>query len=222
MIGLPAGQLEEWRAACQREIEVLTKRHVFDMVVRPRGCRVIKNRWVFDVKPDGRKRARLVAKGFSQVEGKDFDQIFSPVVRFETMRLILALAALEGWFLSGLDVRNAYLYGELEEEIYMEQPEGFHARGKEGHILRLRRALYGLKQAGLAWWRALKKSMEELGFVNLDSDAGLFKCFDEASQTFIIAVVYVDDAIFLGPSKAAVEMMKKRFMKRWESRDLGS
>jgi len=120
MIGLPAGQLEEWRAACQREIEILTKRHVFDMVVRPRGCRVIKNRWVFDVKPDGRKRARLVAKGFSQVEGKDFNQIFSPVVRFETVRLILALAALEGWFLSGLDVRNAYLYGELEEEIYME------------------------------------------------------------------------------------------------------
>jgi len=100
MIGLPAGQLEEWRAACQWEIEILTKRHVFDMVVRPRGCRVIKNRWVFDVKPYGRKRARLVAKGFSQVEGKDFDQIFSPVVRFETVRLILALAALEGWYLS--------------------------------------------------------------------------------------------------------------------------
>jgi len=68
------------------------------------------------------------------------------------VRLILALAALEGWYLSGLDVLNAYLYGELEEEIYMEQPEGFHARGKEGHVLQLRRALYGLKQAGLAWW----------------------------------------------------------------------
>jgi len=66
MIGLPAGQLEEWRAACQREIEILTKQHIFDMVVRPSGCRVIKNRWVFDVKPDGRKRAHLVAKGFSQ------------------------------------------------------------------------------------------------------------------------------------------------------------
>jgi len=84
MIGLPAGQLEEWRAACQREIETLTKRHIFDMVVRPNGCRIIKNCWVFDIKPNGRKRARLVAKGFSQVQGKDFNQIFSPVVRFET------------------------------------------------------------------------------------------------------------------------------------------
>jgi len=131
------GQLEEWRAACQHEIETLLKRNVFDIVECPSGRRVIKNCWVFDVKPDGRKRARLIAKGFSQVEGMDFDQIFSPVVRFETMRLILALAALEGWYTSGLDVRNAYLYGELDEEIYMEQPEGFHANGmeREKHVL---------------------------------------------------------------------------------------
>jgi len=96
VMGLPAGQLEEWRGACQREIETLLKRNVFDIVERPVGRSVIKNHWVFDVKPDGRKRARLVAKGFSQVEGMDFDQIFSPVVHFETVRLILALAALEG------------------------------------------------------------------------------------------------------------------------------
>jgi len=78
VMGLPAGQLEEWRGACQREIETLLKRNIFEIVKRPSGHRVIKNRWVFDVKPDGRKRARLVAKGFSQVEGMDFDQIFSP------------------------------------------------------------------------------------------------------------------------------------------------
>jgi len=223
VMGLPAGQLEEWRAACQCEIETLLKRNVFDIVECPSGCRVIKNRWVFDVKPNGRKRARLVAKGFSQVEGMDFDQIFSPVVRFETVHLILTLAALEGWYTSGLDVRNTYLYGELDEEIYMEQPEGFHTKGieREKHVLQLRRALYGLKQAGLAWWQVLKKSMEELGFINLDSDAGLFMCLDEASQMFVIAVVYVDDAIFLRPKKPAVDTMKQRFMKRWESRDLG-
>ena len=94
----------------------------------------------------------------------DFDQIFSPVVRFETVRLMLALSALENWHITGLDVRNAYLYGELDEEIYMDQPEGFKLKGQEHMVLRLRRALYGLKQAGLAWWRALNKSMEELGF----------------------------------------------------------
>jgi len=90
---------------------------------------------VFNVKDDGRKRARLVAKGFSQVEGLDFNQIFSPVVRFETVRLILAMAALNNWKAYGLDVRNAYLYGELHKEIYMEQPEGFRVKDKESFVL---------------------------------------------------------------------------------------
>jgi len=84
------------------------------------------------------------------------------------------MAALKDWVAYGLDVRNAYLYGELDEEIYMEQPEGFKIPGKEDYVLRLLRALYGLKQAGLAWWQTLKQSMEELSFTSLASDAGVF------------------------------------------------
>jgi len=212
--------LEEWRAACERELEALERRKVYDLTPRPKGRKVIKNRWVFDVKDDGHKRARLVAKGFRQVEGLDYDQVFSPVVRFETVRLILAMAALENWVAYGLDVRNAYLYGELDEEIYMEQPEGFRVPGKEDFVLRLRRALYGLKQAGLAWWRALKQSMEELGFTSLTSDAGVF-IYRSKDGSFVIAIVYVDDAIFCGSSIPLVQKMKEAFMKRWETRDLG-
>jgi len=130
ILRLPQDSLMEWKAACERELKALNKRNVFELVPRPKRRKVIKNRWVFDVKDDGRKRARLVAKGFSQVEGLDFDQVFSPVVRFETVRLLLAMAALGGWVAYGLDVRNAYLYGELDEEIYMEQPEGFREPGK--------------------------------------------------------------------------------------------
>ena len=107
------------------------------------------------MKPDGRKHACLVAKGFSQVEGIDFNKIFSPVVRFETVQLMLALAALENWHIESLDVCSAYLYGKLTKEIYMKQPEGFRVPGQEHKVLCLLHALYGLKQAGLAGGRLL-------------------------------------------------------------------
>ena len=136
------------------------------------GCR-----WVFDVKTDGRYKARLVAQGFSQVEGIDFNELFSPVVCFESVRLVFALAALKGWHMTGVDVRMAYLYGKLDEEIYMRQPEGFIARGQESKVIKLqKRALYSLKQAGLAWWKELTQSMKTLGFSHLNSDAGIYVC----------------------------------------------
>ena len=97
ILKLPSAQQKEWMNACREELEALRQRKVYSLVDRPKGRKVIKCRWVFDQKSDGRKRARLVAKGFSQVEGIDYDEIFSPVVRYETFRLVMALAALEGW-----------------------------------------------------------------------------------------------------------------------------
>lgn len=219
ILRLPKDEQQEWRRAALEELEALRKREVFELVDRPKGRKVIRNRWVFDVKTDGRKRARLVARGFSQVEGVDFDQIFSPVVRFETVHLALALAALESWYLFRLDVQNAYLYGVLQEEIYMEQPEGFAVKGQEHKVLHLLKVLYGLKQAGLVWWRTLDQSMKELGFTQLKSDAGVFIKHDGNNR--IIVIVYVDDAIFAGSNKAKVLQAKERFMQKWECRDLG-
>ena len=121
-----------------QELEALRKRKVFKLTQLPSSRKAIRNRWVFDIKSYGWKKARLVAKGFSQVEGIDYDEIFSPVVRFETVRLIFALAALEGWHISALDIKTAFLYGKLDEEIYMEQPEGFKIPGQERKVLRLR------------------------------------------------------------------------------------
>ena len=152
---------EEWKKACLEELESLRARKVFELTDLPKGRKVIKNRWVFDIKQDSRKEARLVAKGFSQV---DFNEIFSPVVRFETVRLMLALSALEDWYIEALDVKTTFLYGKLDEEIYMHQPEGFKVKGQENKVLRLHRALYSLKQAALSWWRELEASMKRLGF----------------------------------------------------------
>ena len=160
-----------------------------------------------------------MAKGFSQVEGLDFDQIFSPVVHFETVRLILALAALEGWTISRLDIKSAYLYGTLDKEIYMEQPEGFVDANHPKKVLKLQKALYGLEQAGLAWWRAIKQSMEDLGFECLNSDTGVFLYRKKGNSC--IAVVYVNNSFFTGPNKVLNQQLKEAFMKKWECRDLG-
>lgn len=133
---------------------------------------------------------------------------------------MLALTALEDWHISALDVRNVYLYGELDEEIYMEQPEGFKVKGQEHKKLRLLRALYGLKQAGHAWWSTLDKSMKELGFKCIHSDAGIF-VHKAKDGRLVYVIVYVDDALFCGKDRALVLEMKAKFMKRLKCRDLG-
>src|ERR1700761_9330392 len=217
ILKMPGEKQKEWKQACCEELDSLRRREVFKLVDPPAGRKVIKNRWVFNLKSDGRKKARLVAKGFSQVEGIDYEEIFSPVVRFETVRLMIALAALNNWHITGLDVKTAFLYGELDEELYMEQPEGFKLKGHERKVMRLKRAIYGLKQAALAWWKALDKSMAALGLTRLLSDSGLFV----NKEKTIVAIVYVDDVLFLGADKTKLLRLKEQFMKAWECRNLG-
>ena len=130
---------------------------------------------------------------------------------------MLTLTALKDWHISSLDVKTAFLYGELEEELYMEQPEGFKLPGQENKVMHLKRAIYELKQAALAWWRVLDKSMSTIGCTCLLSDSGLFI----NKEKNIVVIVYVDDVLFLGKDKAAIDSLKKRSMKLWECRDLG-
>ena len=116
----------------------------------PPNCRPIGLTWIFKVKesPQGviiKYKARLVVKGYSQRKGVDYDEIYSPVVRIETIRLLIALAALKDWQIHHLDVKSTFLNGEISEVIYVKQPEGFLVKGKEGYVLRLKKALYGLK-----------------------------------------------------------------------------
>ena len=176
LMHLPKDAQEKWRTACLEELESLWKQEVFKLTNLPAGRKTVGCRWVFDVKTHGRYKARLVAQGFSQVEGVDFNKLFSPVVHFESVRLVFALTALKGWYMTGVDVCTAYLYGKLDEEIYMGQSEGFIARGQESKVIKLQRALYSLKQAGLAWWKELTQSMKTLGFSHLNSDAGIYVC----------------------------------------------
>jgi hypothetical protein len=133
--------------------------------------------------------------------------------------MMIALATLKDWHISGLDVKTAFLYGDLDEELYMEQPEGFKVPGhkNKNKVMRLKKAIYGLKQAALAWWKALDGSMAKIGCTRLVSDSGIFV---NKGKTIVI-IIYVDDVLFLGANKKDISSLKECFMQIWECRDLG-
>jgi hypothetical protein len=189
------------------------------LVDLPQNRRTIKCRWVLVHKADGRKKARLVAKGFTQVYGIDYKDTFTPVAWFETVRILLALAALEDWDIEALDVETAYLYGSLDEEIYMDQPEGYIKKGQERKVCGLLKSLYGLKQLALQWNKEIHKALVNLGFTRTRSDAGVYFKFIEAD--IIVIVIYVDDVLLMGSDKKMLKKHKEDFMKVFETRDLG-
>ena len=126
------------------------------------------------VKADSRYKAQVVAKGFTQECGIDYEETFSPVTRYESIRYLLAHATLEDWEIKAMDVKMAYLYSELKEEIYMAQPEGFIKSGQEHKVCKLVKSIYGLKQARRVWYETISKTLQKkLGFQQLHSDAGV-------------------------------------------------
>lgn len=211
---------DQWFAAAQDEIDSQMKNKTWTLVRRPDASRkIVKCKWVFTIKSDGRYKARLVAKGFTQIEGIDYQETFSPVARFESIRMLLAIAALEDWEIEALDVKTAFLYGELDEEIYMEQPEGFVEKGTENHVCLLKKAIYGLKQASRTWNIKIHNTLIELGFDRIHSDAGVYVYRQQGGN--LILILYVDDIFPIGNSKLAMSALKKNLMDRYEMRDIG-
>jgi len=147
-----AAENVEWVAAMDSEIQSICKNGTWELTELPSGHKPIGLKWVYKLKRNSvgeviKHKARLVAKGYVQKHGVDFDEVFAPVVRLDTIRLLLALAANRGWQVHHLDVKSAFLNGELEEEVYVSQPEGYEQKEKEKMVLKLSKALYGLRQA---------------------------------------------------------------------------
>ena len=166
---------EKWLAASKEEFKGLTEMGVWKLVDRPVDRKTIKCRWTYVFKSDGRYKAQLVAKGYTQVQGIDYKETFSPVARYESIRYLLAHATLKDWEIEAMDVKLAFLHGVLEEEIYMEQPEGFVAQGEEDKVCKLVCSLYGLKQAGQVWNRTFAHTIKrKLGFTTIHSDEGVY------------------------------------------------
>ena len=134
----------------REEMEAIEKKSTWELVKPSKKCMAIGVKWIYKIKRNStgeitRYKARLVAKGYSKKRGIDYDEVFSPVAIAESIQIVIAMAAQFKWNLQHLDVKSAFLNGEIEEEIYVNQPEGFIKKGKEDYVLKLKKALYGLK-----------------------------------------------------------------------------
>ena len=215
-----------WKAAVDEEVRALAKNGTWEITDLPRGKKPVGCKWIFTVKYKtdsnvDRYKARLVAKEFTQLYGIDYQETFAPVAKLNTVRVLLSLAANLDWSLHQLDVKNAFLNGDLEEEVYMDIPAGLETISNFNKVCRLRKSLYGLKQSPRAWFERFTKVVKGYGFVQCQSDHTLFvKHFPEGKLAIII--VYVDDIILTGNHEEKIDLLKKLLTKEFEIKDLGN
>ncbi|KAM0024789.1 putative RNA-directed DNA polymerase [Helianthus debilis subsp. tardiflorus] len=207
-----------------KEIKALEENGTWTLQELPAGKKAIDSKWVYKVKykPNGeveRYKARLVAKGYTQLEGVDYHDTFAPVAKLVTMRTLLALAVKKDWFIQQLDVNNAFLHGDLEEEVYMKIPQGFQSEA-ETLVCPLRKSIYGLKQASRNWYHKFTGALLEMGYKQSVADASLFIYKLETSHVAVL--IYVDDVIIVGNDKNKIQATKTELHKRFTIKDLGA
>jgi hypothetical protein len=212
-----------WVDAMVEEYDSIVKNSVWDIVPRPIDKSVVGSRWIYKVKKDAdgsveKYKARFVAWGFSQIEGIDYGETFAPVARYSSIRSILALSAQMGWCIHQMDVKTTFLNGIIEEEVYIEQPEGFETFDRESHVCRLKRALYGMKQAPRAWYTRIDSYFTGLGITKSEADENLYQFVVEGK--ILIIVLYVDDLILTGDEKL-IHSCNEDLAKEFEMKDLG-
>lgn len=215
---------EAWRKAMLEELGSIEENKTWSLVDLPHGHRAIGLKWVFKIKRDEqgaivKHKARLVAKGYVQKPGIDYEEAFAPVARMESVRVLLAVAAQEGWLVHHMDVKSAFLNGDLVEEVYVQQPPGFVAAGHQNKALHLKKALYGLRQAPRAWNQKLDASLCELGFNRCTSEHGMYT--RGKGQSRVVVGVYVDDLIITGAKAGGIEAFKAEMSRLFRMSDLG-
>ena len=217
---LASPERAKWMDAMDKEMDSLHLNDVWDLVKLPKDRKAVGSKWVFKLKvgPDGlveRHKARLVAQGFSQKQGLDYDETFSPVVRFESLRTVIALAVQNSMKMHQMDVTTAFLNGELQEEVYMKQPEGFVSEGQEDLVCKLKQSIYGLKQSPRCWNSALDNKLKQMDFVQAKGDPCLYLASE--GEMFIIAV-YVDDIVLARKSDQRLAEVKQALANQFHGR----
>jgi hypothetical protein len=220
--GEAAGQ-RVWQDAMTEEYQSIMKNDVWDIVPRPEGKSVVTSKCIYKIKhpTDGsveKYKARFVARGFTQVEGIDYAETFAPVSRYTSIRTIISLTAFMRWRLHQMDVKTTFLNGEIEEEVYIEQPDGFVIHEKESHVCTLKKALCGLKQAPRAWYEKIDEYLMSLGFSKSVVDPNIY--YNIVGDECLILVLYVDD-LFLTDSEILIVECKRALASEFEMKDLG-
>ncbi|WVZ93221.1 hypothetical protein U9M48_039219 [Paspalum notatum var. saurae] len=219
---LGRGHRSQWQLAMAEEIAALERTGTWDLVPTPSHVCPITCRWVYKVKTrfDGsleRYKARLVARGFQQEHGRDYVETFAPVAHMTTVRALLAVASVREWSISQLDVKNAFLNGELREEVYTQPPPGYSV--PEGMVCRLHRSLYGLKQAPRSWFQRFASVVTAVGFSASAHDPGLFVHILSRGHTLLL--LYVDDMIITGDDPQFIAFVKAHLSEQFLMSNLG-
>lgn len=206
------------------ELQALHDNGTCNLTSLPAGKKLIDYCWVYKIKhcSDGsveRYKARLVAKGFTQMEGVDYQETFSPTAKMITVRCLIALAAARRWPLFQLDVNNAFLHRDLEEEIYMIPPPGLRRQGEEHLVCRLHKSLYGLKQASRQWFAKFSVTIQSAGYIQSKADYSFFT--RRQGKSFTALLIYVDDILITGNDSASISALKKFLNSQFRIKDLG-
>ncbi|KAD6118818.1 hypothetical protein E3N88_10089 [Mikania micrantha] len=214
----------QWKEAIKNEIDSILQNHTWELVDLPPGCKPLGYRRIFKrkMKADGsidKYKARLVIKGFRQKEGLDYFDTYSPVTRITSIRMVLAIAALRNLEVHQMDVKTAFLNGDLEEEIYMEQPVGFLAPGQAGKVCKLVKSLYGLKQAPKQWHQKFDQVMLNNGFKINECDKCVY--VKNTTRGYVILCLYVDDMLIVGSDDKMIKSTKDMLKARFDMKDMG-
>src|SRR5258708_18566720 len=213
----------KWHEAALEELNAQLSNGTWVLEKLPPGKKAIGSKWVFKIKrnADGtveRYKARIVAKGYNQRPGFDYMEIFAPTMRQATIRLVLALAAIDDLHLCSVDISHAFINGDIDAEVYMTQPEGFKELGSE-YVCRLNKSIYGLKQAARLWNEKLHAALLDMGFTRIQSDPSLY--IYQKDDVKIIMPVFVDDITLASKSQAALDKAVSELSKHFKLRDLG-
>jgi hypothetical protein len=213
-----------WRAAMVDEYKALIDNGTWRLVPRPPGANVVSGKWIFKHKFHSdrtlaRHKARWVVRGFSQQHVINYDETFSSVVKPATIRAVLSIAASRAWPFHQLDVKNAFLHGQLDETVYLQQLPGFVDPAAPDHVCLLLKSLYGLKQAPRAWYQRFASFIRQLGFNASTSDTSLFVYKEGASVAYLL--LYVDDIIMTASSSTLLQFIMARLASEFAMTDLG-